>query len=152
MDATKGAKVFKKCTSCHNVDQGGKNGTGPNIWDIVGKPAGQRTGFTGYSGALTTSGITWNYEELDDFLTKPKNYISGTKMNFVGLKKEADRAAVIEYLRVASASPLDLPIAATAPQDEMMQKEELNEVIAEDDADDQRHGRRGQRDGRRNCR
>ena len=30
-------------------------------------------------------------------------------MNFVGLKKETDRAAVIELLRLASASPLSKP-------------------------------------------
>ena len=30
-------------------------------------------------------------------------------MNFVGLKKETDRAAVIELLRQASASPLSKP-------------------------------------------
>ena len=134
MDAEKGAKVFKKCTSCHNVEEGGSNGTGPNIWDIVGKTAGQKAGFSGYSGAMTTSGITWNYEELNDFLKKPKDYLSGTKMNFVGLKKEADRAAVIEYLRVASASPMALPVAAATPQESEEQTEDLNEVIAEDDA------------------
>jgi len=118
MDATKGAKVFKKCTSCHNVEKGGKNGTGPNIWDIVGKASGQKAGFNGYSGELKASGITWGYEELDAFLTKPKKYLSGTKMNFVGLKKEADRAAVIEYLRVASDAPVDRPAPAAAPMQE----------------------------------
>ncbi len=134
MDATKGAKVFKKCTSCHNADLDGKNGTGPNIWDIVGQPAGQKAGFTGYSGAMTTSGITWNYEELNDFLTKPKNFLSGTKMNFVGLKKEADRAAVIEYLRVASNAPIALPVAAAAPSQESAEDTaELNEIIEQDD-------------------
>lgn len=135
MDATKGAKVFKKCTSCHNADDGGKDGTGPNIWDIVGKPAGQSASFAGYSGAMKTSGITWNYEELNDYLTKPKEYVPGTKMNFVGLKKEADRAAVIEYLRVASNTPVAMPIAAAAPAQESAEDiTKINEVVAEDDA------------------
>ena len=30
---------------------------------------------------------------------KPKAYISGTKMNFAGLKKPSDRANLIAYLR-----------------------------------------------------
>ena len=112
MDAERGAKVFKKCTSCHNADDGGANGTGPNLWNIVGQPAGAKAGFK-YSGALASSGLTWNYEELDAFLHKPKKYVSGTTMGFVGLKKEADRAAVIELLRQASGTPVAQPEPAT---------------------------------------
>ena len=110
MDAEKGAKVFKKCTSCHNADNGGKNGTGPNLWDIVGAAAAAKDGFA-YSGAIKNSGVTWGFEELDAFLKKPKDYISGTKMSFVGIKKDADRAAVIEYLRQAAPTPVAQPAA-----------------------------------------
>jgi len=67
MDIAKGEKVFKKCTSCHNADNGGANGTGPNLWAIVGAEAGGKDGF-GYSGALTKAGLTWDYETLDGFL------------------------------------------------------------------------------------
>jgi cytochrome c len=108
MDSTRGLKVFKKCTSCHNADIDGANGTGPNLWNVVGSTAGVKDGFK-YSNALVTSGKTWTYEELDGFLAKPTKYVSGTNMNFVGLKKETDRAAVIELLRLASASPLSKP-------------------------------------------
>jgi len=111
MDATRGAKVFKKCTSCHNAENGGANGTGPNLWNIVGASAGGKGDFK-YSNAMTSSGITWTYEELDGFLAKPTKYVSGTNMNFVGLKKEADRAAVIELLRQASDAPQAQPVAA----------------------------------------
>ena len=113
MDAVRGAKVFKKCTSCHNVDNGGANGTGPNLWNIVGASAGAKGGFK-YSNALASSGITWTYEELDGFLKKPTKYVSGTNMNFVGLKKDADRAAVIELLRQASNAPTAKPAVAPA--------------------------------------
>ena len=113
MDAARGAKVFKKCTSCHNADNGGADGTGPNLWNIVGASAGAKGGFK-YSNALASSGITWGYEELDGFLKKPTKYVSGTNMNFVGLKKEADRAAVIELLRQAADSPVAKPEPAVA--------------------------------------
>lgn len=113
MDAERGAKVFKKCTSCHNADNGGANGTGPNLWNVVGAPAGQHAGFK-YSGAMAGSGITWTYEELDGFLAKPTKYLSGTNMNFIGLKKETDRAAVIELLRQAADTPVTQPAAAVA--------------------------------------
>jgi cytochrome c len=108
MDAERGAKVFKKCTSCHNADIGGANGTGPNLYNIVGAPAGGKDGFA-YSEVMSNSGVTWDYEALDGFLAKPAKYMKGTKMAFIGVKKEGDRAAVIEYLRVAADNPADRP-------------------------------------------
>lgn len=115
MNAERGAKVFKKCTSCHNAEEGGAHSTGPNLWDIVGKPAAARSGF-GYSSSFKSSGVTWNYEELDAYFTRPTKYIPGTAMNFVGLKKESDRAAVIEYLRRASSNPAAKPAPAATPE------------------------------------
>ena len=115
IDATKGAKVFKKCTSCHNANEGGKNGTGPALWNIVGRAAATGADFS-YSPAMASSGITWNYAELDAYLTNPKAYVPKTKMAFIGVKKPADRAAVIEYLRVASNAPVAaLTVAAPIP-------------------------------------
>jgi len=111
MDVTKGEKVFKKCASCHNANDGGANGTGPNLWSVVGAAAGGKAGF-GYSGAMSSSGLTWDFETLDGFLAKPGKYLKGTNMNFIGLKKPADRAAVIAYLNSQSASPLPAPAAA----------------------------------------
>lgn len=117
MDASKGARVFKKCQSCHNVEKGGNNGTGPNLWNVVGARPGSHDGFN-YSSAMTGMLANWTYEELDAFLEKPSKYLSGTKMAFIGLKKAEDRAAVIEYLRVAADSPLAQPEpAAVETQD-----------------------------------
>ena len=42
------------------------------------------------------------------FLTKPKNWIKGTKMSFIGLKSRKERAAVILYMNKNSDSPLSL--------------------------------------------
>jgi cytochrome c len=122
MDATRGAKVFKKCQSCHSVENGGKNGTGPNLWNVVGNTAGSHDGFS-YSAAMSGMGVEWSYEELDGFLTKPAKYLSGTKMAFVGLKKAEDRAAVIEYLRLNADSPLALPLPAAIPETEKAEME-----------------------------
>ncbi len=113
MDEAKGAKVFKKCTSCHNVDPGGPNGTGPALYGVVGADKASHEGYA-FSAALTGMDGNWGYEELDAFLKKPSAYAPGTKMNFVGLKKPADRAAVIEYLRVAAPSPIARPEPAAA--------------------------------------
>lgn len=113
MDATKGAKVFKKCKSCHNVDAGGANGTGPALYGVVGNDKATQSGYA-YSAALTGLTGDWDFASLDAYLTKPAKYAPGTKMNFVGLKKPADRAAVIEYLRAADATPTAKPEAMPA--------------------------------------
>lgn len=107
-DLGRGEKVFGKCKSCHTVDDGGKNKIGPNLWNIVGGAKAAVAGFS-YSKALTGMEGDWSYENLDKFLTKPKDYVPGTKMNFVGLKKASDRAAILLYLRAQSASPKPLP-------------------------------------------
>ncbi len=96
-----GEKVFKKCKACHKIGDGAKNGAGPLLNGIVGAPAGQVDGFN-YSSALQSAaeeGLVWDEEALHAFLAKPKDFIKKTKMAFGGLKKEEDRAAIIEYLK-----------------------------------------------------
>ena len=118
MDAAAGAKVFSKCKSCHTIEQGGANGTGPNLYGILGNPAAALDGFA-YSTAFQESGVTWGYEEMDAFLAKPKSYIKGTAMGFVGLKKEEQRAAMIAYLR--SYGDEDIPLPTPAPSREELE-------------------------------
>ncbi|HJO97806.1 MAG: cytochrome c family protein [Rhodospirillales bacterium] len=106
--AEAGGKQFKKCKACHTTNQGGKNRVGPNLWDVVGQAKAARPGFR-FSDALKGKGGAWTYDDLDLYLTKPKDFAPGTKMSFAGLKKAADRANVILYLRSLSESPKPLP-------------------------------------------
>ena len=99
--AAAGNKVFKKCKSCHQVGEKAMNRSGPVLNGIVGAAAGSVDGFK-YSKALRAAaqdGLMWSEVELAAFLAKPKAYLKGTKMSFAGLRKEADQAAVIEYLK-----------------------------------------------------
>jgi cytochrome c len=109
-DAAAGANVFKKCASCHTVDNGGANKVGPNLWGIVGRGLGTHEGFN-YSAGLKEfgAGKNWDYEALSAFLLKPKAYIKGTAMGFAGLAKPEERANLIAYLRSLSDSPVPLP-------------------------------------------
>ena len=125
MDASKGAKVFKKCKSCHNVDPGGLDSTGPALYGVVGNDIASKDGFK-FSAAMTGLEGNWTYEALDAYLTKPGKYAPGTNMNFVGLKKPEDRAAVIEYLRLADDLPEALPIAKSAEPE--MAKDEMQKA------------------------
>ena len=38
--AADGAKVFKKCASCHSIAEGGKNKIGPALWGVLEEKAG----------------------------------------------------------------------------------------------------------------
>ena len=103
-----GEKLFKKCAACHNYEKGGANKVGPQLWNIINRPKANQDGFA-YSKALAEYGGEWGYEELAEFLYKPKKYIKGTKMNFAGLKKVKDRADLVYFLREQSDNPAPLP-------------------------------------------
>ncbi len=103
-----GEKLFKKCATCHNYEKGGANKVGPQLWNIINRPKANQDGFA-YSKALAEYGGEWGYEELAEFLYKPKKYIKGTKMNFAGLKKVEDRADLVYFLREQSDNPAPLP-------------------------------------------
>ena len=105
--AADGAKIFKKCAACHSIVQGGANKIGPALWSVLGRKAGSVSGYK-YSKAMLAHGKPWSFEEMDGFLTKPKDWIKGTKMSFVGLKNAKDRAAVILYMNGESDNPLPL--------------------------------------------
>lgn len=110
-DVAKGEKLSKACAACHSFDQGGPHKVGPNINAIVGAPKAGKSGFE-YSSAMSGTGGAWGYDDLNKFLWKPKKFISGTKMNYNGLKKPGDRAALIAWLRTQGASGAPLPSAA----------------------------------------
>ena len=92
----KGVKVFSKCKACHKIADGA-NGTGPHLYNVVGREIASIAGY-GYSGTLAEMGGIWDANALNGFLENPKKYAPGTKMGFAGLKKETDRANLIAYL------------------------------------------------------
>jgi len=108
----KGEKVFGKCKACHTIEQGGKNAVGPNLYNVVGNHKAHMDGFAYSPGMTERHGETWSYENLNAFLTSPKDYIAGTKMSFPGLKDPEDRANVIAFLRANTANPPPLPAPA----------------------------------------
>jgi cytochrome c len=112
-DAAKGEKVFAKCMACHTINAGGAAGIGPNLHGVVGKGLGSAAGFA-YSDALKKVGGAWSFEQLDKWLTSPRDFAPGTKMSFAGLGNAADRANLIAYMN-AQGSNLPLPAADAAP-------------------------------------
>ena len=103
-----GEKVFKKCSACHVIADGGKNMIGPNLWSVIGRKAGSVSDYK-YSKAMIAYGKEWSFEEMNSYLIKPQSYVRGTKMAFAGLRKEKDRASVILFMNSKSSNPKTLP-------------------------------------------
>lgn len=120
-NAVAGQAVSAKCASCHSFTPGGANGTGPNLYGTLGKPPAFHAGFA-YSAAFTgyAAGKTWTFDEMDAFLKAPQKHVPGTKMTFIGLKKQEERVAMIAYLQTLGsvlAIPAPRPAeAAAAPE------------------------------------
>lgn len=94
-DPAAGEGLFRACRSCHKVD--GTNGTGPHLDGVVGRPIDAVDGFS-YSGALLQVGDTWTPENLNHFLTSPRDAAPGTKMSYNGMPDVEDRANLIAWL------------------------------------------------------
>lgn len=102
-DAVKGKKVFRKCKACHVVNKE-KNRVGPHLVGIIGRSAATAEKFK-YSKAMkakAAEGLVWDEASIAEFLKAPKKYLKGTKMAFVGLKKQDDIDNVIAYMKAES--------------------------------------------------
>jgi cytochrome c len=96
-DAAAGAAVFKtQCSICHSVIEG-KNMVGPSLFGVVGRQAGQVSGFH-YSPANKDSGLTWDAATLDRYLNDPQAVVPKTIMPYPGLKDDTKRANLVAYL------------------------------------------------------
>jgi cytochrome c len=99
-DAVAGKDVFKKCMACHDAAKETKK-VGPHLVGIIGRKAASVEGFA-YSDAFKAKGaegLVWDETNMATYLKKPKEFITGTKMAFSGLKEDADIANLIAYLK-----------------------------------------------------
>ena len=97
-------KEFRKCAGCHKIEEGKKGGMGPNLYGIFNSPAGQVEGYR-YSEWLKESGIIWNRESLQAWLSDRKTReeyfgknVFKTKMMWTGIKKEEQMKEILDYL------------------------------------------------------
>lgn len=98
-DIASGEKLFRRCAACHTAAEGAANKIGPNLFDVFGSTAGERPTKFKYSPGLAESGIVWDEENLDKWLTRPRSLVAKTRMAFPGFKKANERADVIAYLK-----------------------------------------------------
>ena len=103
-NADVGKDIFKKCLMCHTIEKGGHNKIGPDLWGVFGSNKAHRADYS-YSSAMKAKGGVWDLQSLFAFLHKPKEFIPGTKMTFIGLKKPQEIADVIAFLKSQSDNP-----------------------------------------------
>lgn len=77
--------------------EAGQSKAGPHLAGLIGRAAGAVKGATD-SDAMRSSGITWESQSLDTFLTTPGRMIRGTRM-ILAIPSAAQQAAVIQYLQ-----------------------------------------------------
>lgn len=131
-DAAAGEAVFAKCQTCHSVIDADGNTlagkgskTGPNLYAIIGRPAGTYPEFK-YGDdmiAAGAAGLIWDEAQIAVYVQDPSAFLKEIladkgakgKMMFK-LKGEADAANVAAYLASLSPAPAaDAAAATTTP-------------------------------------
>jgi S-disulfanyl-L-cysteine oxidoreductase SoxD len=95
-----GEQVFKKCAACHQVGEGATNRTGPHLNGVMGRALGGLEGFN-YSRGMAemgAEGIIWTEETMAEFLSRPRDFVKGTRMSFAGLRNAREIEAINAYL------------------------------------------------------
>jgi cytochrome c len=142
-DISAGERVARRCASCHSFDASGRNGTGPALYEVMGRDVGGVDGFR-YSGAMleyAEGGTEWMYQNMYDYLENPGGYVPGTAMSFAGLRDQEDRINIIAYMRSLSDDPIALPepraeeAPADAPEGMEAPVDAMDEAPAEDAAE-----------------
>jgi cytochrome c len=90
-----GKKLFEqRCGGCHALD---RDKEGPRLRGVYGRAAASVKSFH-YSDALKQSGIKWNDESLENWLTDPEKLVPNNDMAFQVAKSD-ERSEIIAYLK-----------------------------------------------------
>lgn len=109
-DVENGATAARRaCAACHTFVEGGRNGVGPNLWNIVNSNYARIDGFNYSAANRALADNVWDFEALNAFIAAPARAMPGTRMAFAGLANVQQRADIIAYLRTLSNDPAPLP-------------------------------------------
>lgn len=135
-DPVRGEELFEVCAGCHEVGPGAVHRTGPVLNQIFDRKVAVFEDFE-YSEGIRRArrdGMVWDLDHLDAYLSNPKVLVSGTNMEFDGLRDPQDRGDVLAYLRQFSDNPQDIPEAApTARAVELDLTPEILAIVGDPD-------------------
>lgn len=114
-NADRGERIYAQCQTCHQIGQGAVHRVGPHLNGVFGRRLAGLDDYPRYSPGLKRAGadgVVWNFETLDAYIENPRALVTGTRMNFGGIRSAEERADVIAYIRLFSDSPANIPEAA----------------------------------------
>lgn len=93
-------QLYKQCQICHAVGPGADHKVGPHLNGLAERPAGalEDYNYSSAFAAVAAKGGAWSAEELDAFLLAPMDMYPGTKMGFLGVKNDDERAILVDWL------------------------------------------------------
>ncbi|MCB1471505.1 MAG: c-type cytochrome [Rhodobiaceae bacterium] len=104
----RGRELFSRCERCHELDPMRGNRIGPNLYNVVGRPAAAQQDFR-YSQGMrdaASGGLEWTPEQLDRFIADPRSVVRRTSMSFRGIDDPGQRSDIIAFL--STVGPQDL--------------------------------------------
>lgn len=99
--ASRGERDFRACAPCHSLEPD-RNMTGPSLANLWKRKAGSLPSFDRYSDALKASGIIWDDDSLEAWLTDPERMVPDNEMPFEGIKDARVRADLLAFLKEAT--------------------------------------------------
>lgn len=94
----RGRILASGCSGCHSLTEGGAEGIGPTLWNVVDRPVAARPGY-GYSDALRRTGGRWTSDRLRAFLEDPQGFAPGTTMEMTSSYTDQEISDLITYLQ-----------------------------------------------------
>ena len=105
----------RKCSVCHTLTPNDGNRAGPTLYAVFGRRAGSLPEYP-YSQALLDADLVWNEKTISDLFDHGPDVVTpGSKMPIQRLKNEAERTALVAFLKQATA-----PHERSAPSLERM--------------------------------
>ncbi len=99
----RGAEVFRACVACHTLSPDEGNRAGPTLAGVFGRRIATLPGYA-FSEPLKKLDIVWTPETVAKlFEVGPMQYTPGTKMPEQTIGSAEDRAALVEFLKKATA-------------------------------------------------